>query len=99
MSRKPRLMPFDESKYLDDAQTQAAYLAEVFASGDVGHIAHGLGVVAKARGMTSIAKEAGVAREALYRALSETGNPELGTVLRVMQALGLELTVKVPEVV
>jgi probable addiction module antidote protein len=60
-------------------------------------IAKALGAVARARGgMAQLSRETGIAREALYRALSETGNPELGTALKVMHALGAKLTVSFP---
>ncbi len=82
---------FDPSLYLDDAESQAELLADAFQSGDAAYIAHALGIVARARGMTSIAKEAGVTREALYKALSD-GDPRLSTLLGVARALGLKLT-------
>ena len=56
-------------------------------------IASALGDIARARGMVRVAREAGVSREALYRALSDEGNPTLGTILKVTRALGLRLTV------
>lgn len=60
-------------------------------SGDPAFVADALGVVASVRGMTEVAREAGVSRESLYRALSADGNPEFATVLRVVHALGLRL--------
>jgi probable addiction module antidote protein len=86
--------PFDASKYLDTPDLQALYLADLFETGDHALIAHGLGVVAKARGMTSIARDSGLQRESLYKALSMDGKPELATVLRVLKAMGLHLTVQ-----
>lgn len=62
--------------------------------GDGRELRAALGLVARSRGMTRIAHETGLAREALYRALSPTGNPELATVLKVMKAIGLEFSVK-----
>ena len=70
-------------------------MAEVFRTEDAGYIAHALGVVARARGMTQIAKGAGLSREQLYRSFSENGTPTLKTTLTVMKALGIELTAKV----
>lgn len=84
--------PFDAAEYLDSDEAIAAYLDEALESADPAHIAHALGVVARAKGMTEIARGAGVSREHLYRALKETGNPELATVVRVLQALGLRLS-------
>jgi probable addiction module antidote protein len=64
------------------------------ASGDAGHIANALGVITRARGMTEVARGAGVTREALYRALSEDGDPRLTTLLGVMKSLGFRLSVE-----
>jgi len=86
--------PFDPAAYLDSDEARAVYLSEAFETGDVGFIADALGVVARAQGMTGIAKETDLSREALYRALSINGNPELSTVLKVTTALGLKLTVE-----
>ncbi len=83
---------FDASRYLDDAESQADLLKDAFESGDGAFIAHALGIVARARGMTAIAREAGVTREALYKALSEDGDPRLSTLLGVARALGLRLS-------
>lgn len=86
--------PFDASEYLDDPESQAELLADAFESGDAAYITHALGIIARARGMSSIAKDAGVTREALYKALSESGDPRLSTLLGVMKALGVQLTAK-----
>lgn len=85
-------LPFDASEFLESPEAQAELIADAFESGDAAYIAHALGIVAKARGMTSIAKDAGVTREALYKALSETGDPKLSTLLGVVKALGLRLS-------
>lgn len=85
-------LPFDAAEFLGDEAGQAEFLAEAFETGDATFIANALGVVARARGMTSIAKDAGVTREALYKALSEKGDPKLSTLLGVMKALGVRLT-------
>lgn len=85
-------IPFDAAEFIDSAEGQAEFLAEAFETGDATFIANALGVVARARGMTSIAKDAGVTREALYKALSEKGDPRLSTLLGVMKALGVRLT-------
>lgn len=86
-------VPFDASEFLGRPSSQAELLADAFESGNAAYIAHALGVVAKARGMTSVAREAGVTREALYRALSENGDPKLSTLLGVAKALGVKLSV------
>lgn len=86
--------PFDASEYLDDPVSQAELLADALETGDAAYITHALGIVARARGITSIAKEAGVSREALYKAFGETGDPKLSTLLGVFRALGLKLSAK-----
>jgi probable addiction module antidote protein len=87
-------VPFDASEFLESVESQAELLADAFESGDAGYITHALGVVARARGMTGIAKEAGVTREALYKALSGDGDPKLTTLLGVLRALGMKITTK-----
>ena len=90
MSEQTR--PFDPAAYLGDREAQTAYMNEALESGDWNFVADALGVLARARGMSSVAKDAGLSRESLYRALSTNGNPELGTVLKVLRALDLKLT-------
>jgi len=85
--------PYDVAEFLTDDETIAAYLTEVLDSDDPRYFAKALGAVARAKGgMTELAGKTGLSREALYRALSDTGNPELGTILKVMRALGVRLT-------
>lgn len=84
--------PYDSAEYLDSDEAIAAYLDEALESADPAHIAQALGVVARAKGMSEIARAAGVSREHLYRALKDTGNPELATIVRVLKALGLRLS-------
>ena len=71
----------------------AHYLEAAFEDGDPRLVAAALGDVARAKGMAQIAQAAGLGRESLYKALSKEGNPEFGTVLKVMHALGLKLKV------
>lgn len=85
--------PFDPTRYLDSDEAIAGFLEEAFETGDASFIVHAFGVVARARGMTQIAKDAGLSRESLYRAVGENGNPEFSTVLKVAKALGLRLAV------
>lgn len=82
---------FDASEYLDSDEVIAAYISEAFETNDPGLIAAAIGDIARARGMTAIAAAAGVSRQALYRGLSRDGNPELATLLRVLQAFGVQL--------
>jgi probable addiction module antidote protein len=89
---KAKTKPFDPAEYLDDSESIAAYLSDALESEDPAFVADALGVAARARGMSEIAREAGVSRESLYRSLSTDGNPEFATVLRVLRALGLQLS-------
>lgn len=86
-----KLKRWDAAEHLDTTEAQAEYLSMVLADGDIEEIRDALNVVARARGMAEIAKAADISREGLYRALGTTGNPEFGTVLRVMRALGIQL--------
>jgi probable addiction module antidote protein len=83
--------PFDPAAYLDSSEAILAYLEGAFADGDAGEISDALGVVARARGMSRVAEDTGLTRQALYKALSSDGNPEFATVLKVLRALGLRL--------
>ena len=91
--KKVKTTRFDSAEYLDGAEAIGAYLEEALDSNDPAFIAHALGTIARSRGMSRIAKKAGLSRESLYKALSARGNPEFGTVMRVMRALGLRLSV------
>jgi probable addiction module antidote protein len=85
--------PYDAADFLTDEETISAYLTEALESDEPRVIAKALGAVARARGgMAQLSRDTGIAREALYRALSEAGNPELGTALKVMHALGVRLS-------
>ena len=79
---------YDVADYHDSDEVIAAYLDAAFENGDPSRIAEALGDVARARGMTKIAKATGLAREQLYKTLSAEGRPELSTVLKVMAAFG-----------
>ena len=83
---------WDVASHLDTPERIVLYLEAVFEEGDPQLIAAAIGDVARARGMTQLAKDTGLTREALYRSLSEQGNPELSTVLKVLGALGIKLT-------
>jgi len=90
--------PFDAAEYIEDDEAVAEYLEEAMKiameDSDPSFLAVALGTVARARGMSQIAKEAGLSRESLYKALGSEGNPEFGTVLKVLQALGLKLSIQ-----
>ena len=84
---------YDTADYLKTEEDISAYLEAVMdeAGDDAALIAQALGAVARARGMVQLAKDTGLTREGLYKALSADGNPSFGTVLKVMKALGLRL--------
>lgn len=84
-------LPLDLADYATDPATQEMLLDDAFASGDATYITNALGIVARARGMSQVAREAGVTREALYKALTTTGDPKLSTLLGVAKALGFRL--------
>jgi probable addiction module antidote protein len=86
-------IPYEASEFFKDVESQALLLTDALETGDAAYITHAFGVIAKARGMTGIAREAGVTREALYKALSEKGDPKLSTLLGVAKALGMKFTV------
>jgi probable addiction module antidote protein len=92
---KTKTIPWDSAKHLKTEDDIAHYLEAVFEDGDPALIAHALGVVARAKGMSKIARAAGLGRESLYKALSPDGNPEFVTVLKVMRALVLKFKVAV----
>ncbi len=83
--------PFDAAEYIDTPEAQADFLSDALETGNAGYIASALGVIARAKGMTQVAKDAGVTREALYKTLSAEGDPKLSTLLGVMKALDISL--------
>lgn len=89
-----KVYPFDPAEHLETEEDILYYLEAAMEGNDPKHIASALGDVARSKGMTEIAKKAGLGRQALYSALSETGNPTLETLTAVLGALGLELTVQ-----
>lgn len=89
------LSNYDPAEDLGSDDAIATFMAEAFETEDAAYIAHALGVVARAKGMTQIAKDTGLSREQLYRSFSATGNPTLKTTIAVMKSLGIELTTKI----
>jgi probable addiction module antidote protein len=87
-----KTLPFDAADYLDTPEAQEELLADAVESGDGKYLALALGTIARARGMSKVSQDAGVTREALYRALSADGDPRLSTLLGVVKALGLKLS-------
>ncbi|WP_293649829.1 addiction module antidote protein [Thiolapillus sp.] len=94
MIRVSELPDFDVTEYLEDDQAIAEYLACVLEEDDPDLLIAALGDVARARGMTEIARKTGLAREALYRGLRDGASPRFDTVMRVMRALGVQITAK-----
>jgi probable addiction module antidote protein len=83
---------WDAADYLDTPEAIVAYLEAALEEGDPSLITAALGDIARAKGMSQVAKDAGVTREALYKALSPEGDPRLSTLLGVTKALGIKLT-------
>jgi probable addiction module antidote protein len=88
---KTRTRKWDAAEHLRTDADMAAYLEAALEDGDPALVAAALGDIARARGMSGIARETGLGRESLYKALSPEGNPEISTVLKVVKALGLRL--------
>ncbi len=92
-----KLSKWDSAKHLKTDEDIAAYLNACFeeAGDDAAFITHALGVVAKAKGMSQLAKQTGLGRESLYKALSGEGNPSFATILKVLHALGVQIHTEV----
>ncbi len=86
---------WDAAEHIRDDDDVAAYVEAAFEDGDPRVIAAALGDIARAKGMTSVARDAGMGRESLYKSLSRDGNPEFATIMKVMRALGIQLRVTV----
>ncbi|MFY9821446.1 MAG: addiction module antidote protein [Thermoanaerobaculia bacterium] len=88
---KTQTFPWDPAEHLETEEDMAIYLEAALEDNDPALVAAALGDIARAKGMTQVAREAGLGRESLYKALSPEGNPELATVLKVLKVLGLRL--------
>ena len=86
------LKKFDAAEHLTTPEARAEYLSIVLADGDPAEVRDALNIVARAQGMSEVARAAGVTREGLYKTLGETGNPEFATILKVIGALGIRLS-------
>jgi len=82
---------YDAAEYLKTESEMGAYLEAALEEGDPILVVHALGAIARARGMAQLARDTGLRRESLYKALSPEGNPEFATVLKVVRALGIRL--------
>ncbi|HEX5718181.1 MAG TPA: addiction module antidote protein [Thermoanaerobaculia bacterium] len=90
-----KLLPFDAARYLTDDAAIAEYITAVLETGDSDLLLLALGDVARARGMAQVAKDSGLGRESLYKALAPGAKPRFDTVLKVARALGVRLTAQV----
>jgi probable addiction module antidote protein len=93
----PKTTRFDAADYLDSDERQAAYITAALETGEADFVRDALGIVARARGMGEIAKNAGLNRESLYKALGAAGNPEFSTIIRIVRAMGLTLSARPAE--
>ena len=89
------LPDFDLAEHLKTDEDISVYLSQVLEDNDPSELTHALGVIARARGMTEVARAAGLTREALYKALRPNSQPRFDTIARVCRALGLKLTTQV----
>jgi len=95
---KIRTTVWDPADHLRTEEEMALYLEAALEVGDSALVAAALGDIARAKGMSQVARDAGLGRESLYKALSPTGNPEFATIMKVVGVLGLRLSVSPAEV-
>ena len=88
------LSSYDPAEDLDSPEAIAIFLTEALKTQDAAYIAHAIGVIARAQGMSNLAQETGLSREQLYRSYSKQGNPTLKSTLAVLKSLGLQLSVE-----
>ena len=88
---KTTTLPWDPAEHLETEEDMAAYLEAALEEGEPSLVAAALGDIARAKGMTQLARDTGLGRESLYKTLSPSGNPELATLLKIVGALGLRL--------
>ena len=86
-----KLTTFDISQYLDSKEMTAEYLSQVLKDGDMNELLEAIGNIAKAKGMSQIAKDTGLGRESLYKAFQEGAKPRFETVTKVMNSFGFKL--------
>ncbi len=84
-------IPFDPARFLDDEEACAIFLNDAIEEGDPAGIRQALGIVSRARGMTQVARDVGMSRKGLYKALSDEGNPGFDVVTKLLRAFGLQL--------
>lgn len=93
MKKMKKLKPFDITQHLDSEEAIAEYLSQVLADGDNNELIRALGYIAKAKGMAAVAKASGLGRESLYKALTVGSQPRFDTIFKVINALGLKISI------
>jgi probable addiction module antidote protein len=93
MKKMQKLKAFDITRHLDSEEAMAEYLSQVLEDGDNAELIRALGHIAKAKGMATVAKDSGLGRESLYKALSEGSQPRFDTITKVINALGLKMSI------
>lgn len=93
MKKMQKPKAFDITRHLDSEEAMAEYLSQVLEDGDNAELIRALGHIAKAKGMATVAKDSGLGRESLYKALSEGSQPRFDTITKVINALGLKMSV------
>jgi len=91
---KEKLLPYDPAASLETPEAIEYFVRDAVEDDDVSYIAHALGIAARAKGMTKVASDTGLAREALYRSFSEGGNPSLKSTIAVLKSLGFGLSIR-----
>lgn len=92
---KTPIAAFEAADLLDSPKDRADYLSAIMAKGDPAAIMEAVGAVARVQGIAAVAREAGLARESLYRSLSKQGNPNIRAIMKVLDAMGLQLSMTV----
>lgn len=94
MATPTKTLAFDPAEHLTDPADQVELLSDALATGNAAYIANALGTIARARGMSDVARGAGVTREALYKSLTEKGDPKLTTFMSVLRTMKIQLTAR-----
>ncbi len=89
-----KLLPFDLSEYLDSDEAISEYISQVLEDGDQDELLRAIGYIAKAKGMAQISEQTGLGRNSLYKTLAVGGNPAFSTMMKVLSALGMKLTIQ-----
>lgn len=92
---KLEITQFDIAQYLDDKEVIAEYLSQILDDGDLDELLEALGNIAKAKGMSQIAKETGLGRESLYKTFHKGSKPKFDTIMKVMNSFGVKMRVTV----